>query len=216
MSFFDDLPSPAERPRRTKPVPPAWAAPPSDELPAVVPVGRFLYRSATMMMAVKNVDVFSTGCQIDVVWSVRRGEDDTDIEWSRITDQCFNRSAFQFSGGAGHTGGLRFGVAYPDGSKATTAPPSPGLFDGTERVKGPLLIMTGGGGGSGNDDEVSSSTRFWLWPMPGNGDVRFVAQWNDLGMKETSIVISGDHLAKAAARVQKYWDPQDDIRQGAW
>lgn len=45
MSFFDDLPAPPERPRQPKFVVPPWAAPPSDELPAVVPLGVFLQRS---------------------------------------------------------------------------------------------------------------------------------------------------------------------------
>ncbi|WP_427131309.1 hypothetical protein [Pseudarthrobacter sp. S9] len=79
------------------------------------------------------------------------------------------------------------------------------MFDGTEPMTGPVLMMAGGGGGSGNDDEVFSSTKFWLWPLGGGGDTRAVPQWDDLGMKEESILISGKLLASAAARVQKYW-----------
>jgi hypothetical protein len=66
-------------------------------------------------------------------------------------------------------------------------------------------MMAGGGGGSGNDDELSSSSKFWLWPLPLGGDTRVVAQWDDLGMKEESVLIAGEQLGTAVANVQKYW-----------
>ncbi len=62
MSFFDDLPAPPERPRQPKFAVPPWAGPPSDELPAVVPLGRFLQRTPRMAMAAKSAEVYSTGC----------------------------------------------------------------------------------------------------------------------------------------------------------
>lgn len=205
MSFFDDLPVPPKRPRQPRHEPPVWAAPPSDELPVVFSVGEFLHRSPELVMAVKGVEVFSRGCLIEVVWSIRRGSQN-DLEWQRIVDQCFNRGGYLLDAAARGAGVLQFGVAFPDGRKATTAQMSPGTFDGTESVTGPVMMMTGGGGGVGSDEEVSSSNRFWLWPLPLQGDLRVVAQWDDLGMKETSVVIRGQQLARAAAGVQRYWD----------
>jgi hypothetical protein len=32
-----------------------------------------------------------------------------------------------------------------------------------------------------------------------------VAQWDDLGMKEESVLVAGEQLGTAAANVQKYW-----------
>jgi hypothetical protein len=204
MSFFDDLPARPERPRQPKPVPPVWAGPPSDELPAVVSLGQFFHRSAQMVMAAKSVEVFSTGCLIEVVWSVRRA-DESDSDWSRVTDQCFNRGPYRLDSENGCDGALRFGVAFPDGRKATTAQLHPGMFEGAEPVTGPVLMMAGGGGGSGNDDELFCSSKFWLWPLPLGGDTRVVAQWDDLGMKEESVLVAGEQLGTAAANVQKYW-----------
>jgi hypothetical protein len=37
------------------------------------------------------------------------------------------------------------------------------------------------------------------------GDTRVVAQWDDLGMTETSVPISGELLAAAVPEVRKYW-----------
>jgi hypothetical protein len=56
--------------------------------------------------------------------------------------------------------------------------------------------------------EIFSSSRFWLWPLPLGGDTRVVAQWHDLGMAEASVLISGEQLAAAAPKVQKYWVEQ--------
>ncbi|MET3920345.1 hypothetical protein [Arthrobacter sp. UYEF20] len=157
-----------------------------------------------MVMAAKSVEVFSTGCLIEVVWSVRRGTE-SDRDWSTVTDQCFNRGRYRLDSEDGRGGALRFGVALPDGRKATTTQLFPGMFDGTDQVTGPVLLMSGGGGGTGSDDEVSLSTKFWLWPLPQGGDTRVVAQWDDIGMKEESIIVTGEQLRTAAAKVQKFW-----------
>ena len=204
MSFFDDIPEPPPRPRPPRHVPPVWAGPPTDELPAVMSVGQFFHRSDRMVMAAKSIEVFSTGCLFEVVWAVRRsGEKDS--EWSLITDQCFNRGAYRLDAEGGRGGTLRFGVAFPDGRKTTTSALRPGMFDGSEEVPGPVLMTAGGGGGSSNDEELFASSRFWLWPLPLGGDTRVVAQWDDLGMAEVSVLISGEQLAAAAPKAQPYW-----------
>lgn len=112
-------------------------------------------------MAAKSVDVFSTGCLFGVVWAVRRSRE-TDSEWRLITDQCFNRGGYRLDAEGGRGGALRFGVALPDGRKTTTSQLHPGMFDGSERVAGPVLMMAGGGGGTAGDDELVASSKFWL------------------------------------------------------
>jgi hypothetical protein len=155
-------------------------------------------------MAAKSVEIFSTGCLIETVISVRRA-DESDSEWNRITERCFNHPHYMSDPRNGDEGALRFGVALPDGQKATTAQSHPAMLDGTDPITGPVLIPAGGGGGSGSEDELVSSSKFWLWPLPLGGDVHFVAQWDDLGMKEGSVLVSGEQLKAAVADVQKYW-----------
>jgi hypothetical protein len=203
VSFFDDVPEPPDMPRQPLHVPPVWAGPPSDELPGVVPMGQFYCRSAQVVMAAKSVQVFSTGCLFEVAWSIRRGSE-TDREWSSIADRCFNRGQYRPDSDIGRGGALRFGVLFPDGPKATTSQLHTG-FDVTDDVSGPVLMMAGGGGGVGSDDEVSLSVNFWLWPLPLDGDTRVVAQRDDMGMKEESIIVTGEELRTAATKVQKYW-----------
>ena len=183
--------------------PPVWAGPPSDELPSVVSLGQFFHRGAQLVMAAKSVEVFSTGCLVEVVWSVLRAEE-SDNEWGRITEQCFNRGPYGLDTGSSRGGALRFGIALSDGRKLTTADLHSAMSEGTV-ITGPGLTTAGGGGGSGDDNQVSASIKFWLWPLPLAGDTRLVAQWDDLGMKESSVMLTGAQLGTAAARVQKYW-----------
>lgn len=202
MSFFDDLPAPPERPRQPKFVVPPWAAPPSDELPAVVPLGLFLQRSQRMVMAVKCAEVYSTGCVLELLWTIRRGTE-SDAEWGSLTERCFNRPSNRYGTQGG--GGFRFGVAYADGRKASADEWPHWGIEGADPGPGPVLTTAGGGSGSGSDDEVTSSAKFWLWPLPTAGELRIVAQWADVGMDQESIVVSGDVFASAAELVQPYW-----------
>lgn len=204
MSFFNDLPPRPEKPRQPRNVPPVWAGPPTDELPAVVSLGQFFHQSSHMIVAAKSVEVFSTGCLIEIESSVLRA-DESDSDWSRVTGQVFNSGPHGLNSENGRGGALQFGVALSDGQKTTIAQLRSEIFEGTEPVTGPILMMAGGGGGSGDDNQVSSSTKFWLWPLPLHGDTRMVAQWDALGMKESSVVVTGEQLGAAAASVQKYW-----------
>ncbi|MFE4196544.1 hypothetical protein ACFRJ9_11815 [Paenarthrobacter sp. NPDC056912] len=197
MNFFDDVPEPLPRPRQPQPVRPGWSGPPSDELPGVVHIGGFLYSSPNAVLALKLVEVYSTGCLLDLVWTLRRG-DESDREWRDVMDQGFNHPASRMAG----DNGLMVGVAYPDGRKAIASHPDPAMF---EDVTGPVLAVLGGGGGSGNDHMVQSSARYWLWPLPVEADTRLVAQWEALGMPESSLVVSGERLGDALGNIRTYW-----------
>jgi hypothetical protein len=85
VTFFQDypIPAPLPRPRAERFVPPPWAGAPRYELPAVVPVGRFLDITPTFMMAVESAKVYSTGCVFDVSWMFRRTDQD-DPRWSEL------------------------------------------------------------------------------------------------------------------------------------
>ncbi|MET1021719.1 MAG: hypothetical protein ABWX69_05920 [Arthrobacter sp.] len=203
MSFFDDLPAPPARPRQPRFVPPPWAGPPSDELPAVVPLGSFLQRTPRMVLAAKAAEVYSTGCTVELVWTIRRGTE-SDAEWGALTERCFNRASFRY-GSQSDRGGFRLGVAYADGGKATADEwPHWGL-EGADPGPGPVLTTAGGGAGSGSEDEVTSSMKLWMWPLPPPGELRVVAEWADLGLAQVAIAVDGGELASAAERVQPYW-----------
>lgn len=154
-------------------------------------------------MAVKGLEVFSTGCRIDVIWTVRRGSE-SDREWARIAEQSFSRGRNRLDAENGVPGALRFGVAFADGRTAMTGRRTPAGADGSEPVA--VLTLAGGGGGSGSDEEVVTSSTLWLWPLPFDGDARLITQWEGMGVPESSITLSARDLAEAAGGVQKIWE----------
>lgn len=208
MTFFQGFPAPdfPTRPRTPKPVRPEWSGAHADELPAVVHLGQFLYRSPTRILAVRSAHVYSTGCLIDVSWLLRRG-DETDQEWAMLHATFFGSRHVPIGASKGTE--LLFGVQFPDGSKASTGSiPSPYKPDDpTYRPDPPVLYLQNQGGGGGGDDLGGSGT-LWLWPLPPARDLRLVAQWTDMGMPESSITLDGTRLRDAAPNAQKYW-PED-------
>ena len=200
MSFFDDLPEPPERPRQPQPLRPGWAGPPSDELPGVVHIGEFIHSGPQLVMALKSVEVFSTGCVLNLVWSMRRSNE-SEREWRDAADQALNypRTGLEIDSG------LRIGAALADGRRAIAAHNSPTFEEDQEGVTGPVLTVLGGGGSSASGEQVESTGRYWLWPLPLEGDTRLIAKWDAIGLPESSVVISAEQLGQALGKVRRYW-----------
>lgn len=200
MSFFDDRPQQPSRPREPQPAQPGWFGPPSDEMPGIARVGGFVFKSQRMVLVLKLVEVHSTGCLLDLVWSVRRGSE-SDQEWREIVEESYNHPRSSMDARTG----LELGVALADGRKAVAAIHGPLAFEDADDVTGPVLTTLGGGGGSNNSEFAQFTGRYWLWPLPVEGDTALVAKWDALGMPESLLVLSAQQLADALGGVQKYW-----------
>lgn len=198
MSFFDDLPEQPEQPREPQPAQPGWFGPPSDELPGIARVGGFVHKSQQMVVVLKLVEVYSTGCLLDLVWSVQRSSE-SDQEWREVVEESYNHPRSSLDTRAG----LEVGVAFADGRKAVAAIHGPSAFNDDD-VSGPVLTTLGGGGGSNNSEFVQFTGRYWLWPLPME-DTTLVVRWQALGVPESSLVLSGQQLSAALESVQKYW-----------
>ncbi|MFJ4170011.1 hypothetical protein ACIPY3_10900 [Paenarthrobacter sp. NPDC089714] len=206
MSFFEDfpVPTPPQRSRSPRFVPPPWTGAPRDELPGIVHIGKFLHVSPTRVIAVKSAEVYSTGCSFDLTWVVRRAEE-SDEDWDALNGVFFQHGLRPRPGQDLMGALLLFGVELPDGSKAIAGTPGPsGYFDPSAQPEAPVLTLSGGGG-SGGDEELTGTGSLWLWPLPEPGDIRLVAQWPHLGIQEKSVVLDGGQLRAAAADVQRFW-----------
>ncbi|WP_426003791.1 hypothetical protein ACPFL9_15795 [Paenarthrobacter sp. NyZ202] len=197
MTFFDDLPEPPARPRQPQPIRPGWAGPPSDELPGVAHIGEFIHSSQRAVVALKSVEVYSTGCVLELMGVVRRGQE-TDREWRDVMEQVFQRP------GASDGAGFLIGVAYPDGRRAVASQPMPPMFEDAD-IAGPVLVPIGGGGANGGDHSVEVKARYWLWPLPVDGDCQVVAKWDTVGVDESSVVLASEVLGSGLARIRKFW-----------
>ncbi|WP_284975466.1 hypothetical protein [Arthrobacter sp. efr-133-TYG-104] len=199
MTFFDDMPESTQGSRKPRPVRPAWAGPPSNELPGVLHIGEFLHSSERMVLALKLVEVYSTGCLLDLAWTVRR-RGDSDNQWREVMDQGFNHPGSRTAWDSG----LMVGISYADGGRAIAAQDVPAV-PGNDDVAGPVLAVLGRGGGAANDEMVQASARYWLWPLPVEADTQLVAQWEALGVPESSLTLSAEELSAALANIRTYW-----------
>lgn len=207
MTFFQDyaVPVPPPRPRTPQFTPPPWVAAPRYELPAVVPVNRFLHKSRNFVMAIGAARVYSTGCVFEMSWMLRRG-DEEDRRWAE-TNAVFHRHAPHLRDGAISVDSvLLFGLQLPDGTTASTS--SIAMYGQSqpldEEPAGPVFDFRPKGGNGGEDD-MSAMGELWLWPLPPAGELRLLAQWTGMGMPESSIALDGGQLRAAAAAAQAYW-----------
>ncbi len=100
---------------------------------------------------------------------------------------------------------LRFGLAWPDGGRATNIDAWGRKWpDATEPAHG-LEERSGGG----SDDEYSQE--YWAWPLPDPGPLRVVAEWPAFGIAETTALLDGGLIAEAASRSRPVW-PEDAAR----
>ena len=207
MTFFQDLPvpEPPRRGRAVRYVPPAWAGAPRHELPAVVHLGRFLHLSPAFVMAVESVKVYSTGCVFELSWKLRR-QDESDEQWHELNASFFSQPHARWAKPDMPLAALLCGVEFPDGAKASTGAmlDRPHPAPNAPQPEPPVLLFQGRGGGGG-DDEMSGTGTLWLWPLPPAGNLRLVAQWTDMGMAESSIILDGIQLRDAAAGAREYW-----------
>lgn len=93
---------------------------------------------------------------------------------------------------------LRFGILYPDDSKWTNLDWSFPSLD--EEPVGPVVIGRGGGGG-GDSWEMS----YWLWPLPPDGPLTFVAAWPALEIEESAATVDGGAIRRAATEAEVVW-----------
>jgi hypothetical protein len=89
---------------------------------------------------------------------------------------------------------LRFGVQFPDGSKATN---TSGFHHERRPPAGPTMLSGGGGGGGGY-----WSPSQWVWPLPPPGTLTMVCEWPAVGIPLTRSELDAQLILDAARRAQ--------------
>lgn len=197
MSFFESPAAPEGAVARAVIVsPPAWAGPPSNVLPGVVPVEVIIARTDQTVVAVSGMRAYPTGLGFTLSLRLRH---------------ISPREQWRFSAlfGYGLPEGeplpdemLRFGVQLADGGKATNLD-SPHPRDDGE-PDGPVLVEQGASGyGTSTWD-----TEEWLWPLPPPGPLAFVCEWPGRGIAVSRAEIDAGLILQAAERAVRLW-PDD-------
>jgi len=99
---------------------------------------------------------------------------------------------------------LRFGISWPDGGRATNLDRwGRGWEDATEPAHG---LESGSSGGGGRE----YSWEYWAWPLPVEGELRFICEWPGFKIPETAAAVAGGALIDAARRAFPVWPDDAD------
>lgn len=197
MGFFPQAPD-SRPPRPPQPELPEWFGPPSLEMPGVVPLEAVLAQTDRVTLAVESARVYKNGATFEVR-CLRRRTQESDDEWEV---RAHERAAIAHAA-FGDPTNLRFGILYPDGSKAFTDT-GPG-WPLSESPAPRAVLRQVGGSGSGGERERTTQLSLWLWPLPDPGSHRLVAEWRAAGIPESSVEFEGALLRAAAKRAYPYW-----------
>jgi hypothetical protein len=203
MSFFDSIPQPPppEPARRRRP---AWMR--SDAvIPGSVPAEVVLVRTGQVAVAVGSVRAYPNGFEFTLHTRLRRED-----EAGPIVGDPLERHG-RWRGGQAPGDVLRLGVMYADGRRAATTGGHwrPGDDDDPERL---VLHQNGGGG-----DARRWDGDFWVYPLPPEGPVTFVASWLRHGVAETRAALEGAAIIEAAGRAVILWPEEPEFEPGeAW
>ncbi len=174
---------------------PDWDGPPRGVLPAVSAQRVVVFRTDDVALFVGNFRVFPTGLMFELNL------------WLREPDETFHGPPFEIQGrmrpGDSTDWFLRFGVVLADGFKWTNLDESMPLHQLAPDK--PVVRRRGGGGGDG-----SWEWDYWLWPLPPDGPLTFVAYWPAHNVPESRATVDGAALRSAAASAEVLWPSSSD------
>jgi hypothetical protein len=187
VSDFFDVPAPPEPPPEPRYRLPPWLGPPRGELPGVVPFELVLARTERVAVCLAALRAYSTGFLVDLV------------TLSAEDDEALDPELFPHHRRGRPTEGLRFGLEFADGRRATNLGFPPGSR--SESPDGPVLHPRGGGGGGGQWHQEQ-----WAWPLPPPGSLAFVCEWPAVGIEVTRTEVDARAILDASARAQVIFD----------
>jgi hypothetical protein len=205
MSFFEPPPPPPDPPE-VGPPSPDWVGPPDNVLPSPFALDLVLAHTDGLALFVHSGAAYTHGFEFTLGLRQRRppaeNGHDPMLLWHPARRRGFEEA-------------LRFGIAFADGRKAT-------IFDahawraGLEGSTRPeIVLMQRGGGGGG----TCWNFQFWVWPLPPEGPLAFVAEWPIKGVPLSRGEIDSAIVRDSAARAVTLWPdepPGHGSGSGTW
>lgn len=193
MSFFDDLEPPDDDAREPEPRRERWRGVPEDTAGIPVALGPLVIRNGQIAIVLSDVVAYSAGFTFSLAAISRLSPSPSPLNFGHPGV----RSRREANGG-----GLRFGLAFADGTKTVGPFQSQPSHGSQSRVLRPR-------GGSG--DRRRWAQAFWCEPLPPAGSMNFVCEWADYGLPETSRDIDADAIIVAATRAAPLWPEDVDL-----
>ena len=173
---------------------------PDREFGVSVPLNKTLFHTDRFAAAIPSLTVFSNGLRVGVTIHAREevlGSPQLMYGFTGVTIRHLDESGQLLASV------LRFGVEFADGRRTTNLDR---LADRSSR--GQLAIIHGGGGGGGGVWDHA----FFITALPPPGTMRFVVEWPQEGVAETSIEVDTEDVLDAAASITALWPrPADEL-----
>jgi hypothetical protein len=183
--------------------PPPWTHPPEDELGVAVPVRAILESDWQFVVGLIDCVAFSTGFEFTITVRTRREMRPEDMGFGPPAPYGPDRSEKE----------LRVGVQFADGRMGFTGNhPGPDFMaqwklhaegGAPDPADGPIISPRSGGGGGKRYD-----MRYFVWPLPPQGNVTFVCEWPAVGLAPAAHDVDATPIRQAGAASTKIWpDP---------
>jgi hypothetical protein len=203
MGFFDEVRLPEREADDEESLSaPEWLQAPEDVVGGVVLVELIVARNDRAAVFVTRLAAFPAGFEFDLELLTR--------ERMRLAGRFDLIDRGDEPGSEPPPEVVRFGIEFSDGRRTTslggmTSGATYGLVaDADDDAPDPRteIMMNPGGGGGG---ERRSYETYWVWPLPPDGPVRFVCEWPEFGIAESSVEIDGSTIRGAADRATPVW-----------
>jgi hypothetical protein len=185
---------------------PQWMGPPWHYQPGIVHETRELGRSDLTVILLDGFQCFEHGFLLRLMVRINDLGRQARLRTYAYLERAHGRDYLdeRFA-----PDGLRWGIQYSDGRKATTQDESPYPDDGdidNAKVHGPVI--------AGDSRPVifmdSWSREFWVWPTPSEGLLHIAVEWPGRGIAETITTLDAGTLRAAALRARPLWPTADD------
>jgi hypothetical protein len=195
MSFFEPIPDAPKQPAPQRR--PPWIGAPENELGVGVPMRVLLARTDDIAVSVGDVVAYSTGFTLRLAVRVRPGV---------VEDPRSFFMQLHAPPGMASADGLRFGIGFADGRRATRMRPGP-----TSEGPPPIALMARGGGDSGGG---GLDVGYWVFPLPPAGPLVFALEWPSRGIDETTREVDATAIAEAGAQSEVLWKDDRPFGEG--
>ena len=203
MGFFDDLRLPGdERDEDEDYVAPDWVEAPQDYVAGVVPVELIVARNNEAAIFLTRLAAYPAGFEFDVELVTRRPAPDESFE--------LMYRARRGPGDEPPPELVRIAIEFSDGRRTTSLG---GMMEGSstslhavdgEESPDPMTEITMTPSSGGGSDRHSYQT-YWVWPLPPEGNLRFVCEWPAFGIPETSVELDSAPIREASERAVSVW-----------
>ena len=193
VSFFDVLlPDPPPEPVVQRPV---WSGPPTGVLPGYSAQKAVVFKTEDTLLVVHRFLVYPNGVEFTLTLLPR----DASYELGDVPWQLHGHPHRRSRSDSIPDEFLRFGILFSDGTKWTNLDwRHPSTY---EEPSGPVITGRGGGGG-GDEWEMG----YWMWPLPPEGNMTFVASWPVRDIPEQRAELDATEIRDHADESETIWE----------